>query len=74
MAMRSISKDIKGRGVIVVLTAPGATDTDFMAEVKGRIPLGPAEERVTGMINVIDSFTMEETGTFVEWDGREMPW
>ncbi len=74
MAMRTLSKDVKNRSVIVVLTAPGATDTDFMDEVRGRIPLGPPEERVAGMIDVIDNFTMEETGTFIEWDGRVMPW
>ena len=41
MVMRSLSKDVANRGVIVVLTAPGATNTDFMDEVRGRIPLGP---------------------------------
>ncbi len=74
MAMRTLSKDIARRGVIVVLTAPGATDTDFMDEVRGRIPLGLPEDRVGGMIDVIDNFAMEQTGTFVEWDGRVMPW
>lgn len=74
MAMRTLSKDVARRGVIVVLTAPGATDTDFMDEARGRITLGRPEERVRGMIDVIDNFTMEQTGTFIEWDGRVMPW
>ncbi|MBL8644644.1 MAG: SDR family oxidoreductase [Rhodospirillaceae bacterium] len=65
---------VKDRGVIVGMVAPGATDTDFMVEVRGRIPLGKPEERTAGMIAQIDAFTMEKTGKFYEWNGEQIPW
>jgi NAD(P)-dependent dehydrogenase (short-subunit alcohol dehydrogenase family) len=74
MVMRQVSFAVRERGVIVCLVAPGATDTDFMNEVRGRIPLGDPVERTRGMIEQIARFTLETSGRFVEWDGTELPW
>ncbi len=62
------------RGILVGLVAPGATDTDFMAEVRGRIPLGPVEERVAGMIEQIEKYPRDGSTPSFEWDGYEIPW
>ena len=74
MAMRNVAFAVKDKGVIVCLVAPGATDTDFMQEVRGRMPLGNPADRTRAMIGIIDGYTIETTGKFTEWDGREMPW
>lgn len=70
----NLAKQVKDRGVIVGLVAPGATDTDFMAEVRGRMPLGNPAERTAGMIAQIDAFTLEMSGQFLEWTGEKVPW
>ena len=72
MMMRNLSFGLKGRGITVGMVAPGATDTDFMKGVK--IPLGKPSERVAGMIQAIDTMTIETTGGFIEWTGDELPW
>ena len=72
MMMRNLSLQLKGRGIIVGLVAPGATDTDFMKGVP--IPLGKPEDRVRGMIGVIDDFTLENTGDFIEYSTEKLPW
>jgi NAD(P)-dependent dehydrogenase (short-subunit alcohol dehydrogenase family) len=70
----NMALQLKDRGIIVGMVAPGATDTDFMVEVRGRMPLGKPDERTAGMIKQIDAFTIEKTGKFYEWNGEEIPW
>jgi len=42
--------------------------------VTGRIPLGKPEDRVKVMIDVINRFTLKMSGSFVAYDGEELPW
>ena len=72
MLMRVYAEGVRDKGITVGLLAPGATDTDFMANVP--IPKGPPSERVTGMIAVIDKFTHEMSGSFLDWQGKTVPW
>ncbi|MDX2143043.1 MAG: SDR family oxidoreductase [Rhodospirillaceae bacterium] len=74
MVSVNLAKALKERGIIVGMVAPGATDTDFMIEVRGRMPLGKPAERTAGMIAQIDAFTMDKTGQFFEWTGEQIPW
>ncbi len=76
MVMRNLAihPKIKERGILVGLIAPGATDTDFMIEARGRIPLGPVDERVAGMIEQIEQYPRDGTTPSMEWDGYEIPW
>ncbi len=74
MVTVNLAKAVKDKGIIVGMVAPGATDTDFMIEVRGRIPLGKPDERTAGMMVQIDAFTMEKSGQFFEWNGEVVPW
>jgi NAD(P)-dependent dehydrogenase (short-subunit alcohol dehydrogenase family) len=74
MVTVNLAKAVKDRGVIVGMVAPGATDTDFMIEVRGRMPLGKPDERTAGMIAQIDAFTLDKSGQFTEWTGETIPW
>lgn len=74
MVTVNLAKAVKDKGVIVGMVAPGATDTDFMSEVRGRMPLGNPVERTAGMMAQIDAFTLEKTGQFIEWNGEQIPW
>lgn len=72
MIMRNLAFALKGRGIIVGLVTPGATDTDFMKGVK--IPLRRPEVAAADMIRNIDAFTLEMTGQFLNYDGKIVPW
>ena len=72
MLMRVYADGVRAKGITVGLLAPGATDTDFMANVP--IPKGKPSERVAGMIAVIDSFKPEMSGSFLDWQGKTVPW
>ena len=72
MVMTNLAKQLRGKKIIVGLVAPGATDTDFMKGVT--IPLGDPKDRVAGMMESIDNFTLEKTGGYIEWTQKELPW
>jgi NAD(P)-dependent dehydrogenase (short-subunit alcohol dehydrogenase family) len=74
MALRNVALAVKDKGVMICMVAPGATDTDFMAEVRGRMPLGNPADRTKAMIGLVDKCTMEQTGVPIEWDGTVIPW
>ena len=72
MLMKVYSEGVRDKGIIVGLLAPGATDTDFMKGVP--IPKGKPSDRAAGMIKVIDSFTLDMSGSFMNWEGKTVPW
>ncbi len=72
MVMRNLAFAVADRGVIVGLVNPGAVDTDFMKGVP--IPLMPVDESVSQVIQVIDSFDLESSGSFINYNGDELAW
>jgi NAD(P)-dependent dehydrogenase (short-subunit alcohol dehydrogenase family) len=79
MSMRTIARELKyskedeaRKGIIVGLIDPGVVDTGFAKKVP--IPMISAEESAAGVVAVIDGYTRKETGTFVRYDGKSIPW
>jgi len=78
MSMATIARElkyskIKARKTITVgLIDPGVVDTGFAGELP--IPMIPADESAAGVIAVIDAYTPKETGTFIRYDGKPIPW
>ena len=72
MGYKALSTQLKGQGVIVGLINPGPTRTDLMKEVPG--DLRTPQQAATDLIRNIDSYTMETTGKFLQYDGTELPW
>ena len=78
MSMRTIAKELKyskdesRKGIIVGLIDPGVVDTGFAKNVP--IPMISAEESAAGVVAVIDGYTRKETGTFLRYDGKSIPW
>jgi NAD(P)-dependent dehydrogenase (short-subunit alcohol dehydrogenase family) len=78
MSMRTIARelkysDIKARkGITVGLIDPGVVDTGFAKNVP--IPMISADESAAGVIAIIDAYTSKETGTFIRYDGKPVPW
>ncbi len=72
MAMRVVYGSVGRRGVIVGILDPGLVDTDQAKTV----PLDklPPEVSVAAMIEVIDNFDSENSGSFIQYDGEMVPW
>jgi NAD(P)-dependent dehydrogenase (short-subunit alcohol dehydrogenase family) len=69
-AMKSVAIDIRERGVGVLLLHPGWAKTDM----GGPDALLEASASVAAMRNTIAAFALEQTGTFLKFDGTQLPW
>jgi NAD(P)-dependent dehydrogenase (short-subunit alcohol dehydrogenase family) len=65
----SLSHDLRSRGIGVLLLHPGMVATE-MTDRRGI----PVEDSVAGLLERIDGFTIEQSGTFWHSDGRPLPW
>lgn len=78
MSMRTISKTLKRSDapghneVIIGLINPGIVDTGFAKNVP--IPMIQADESAAAVIAVIDAYTLKQTGSFMSYNGKPLPW
>lgn len=70
MVMKSLSLDLASRGIAVGILHPGWVITD-MGGPNGLID---AKTSVTGLRRVIDNLTLENSGKFIAYDGKEITW
>jgi NAD(P)-dependent dehydrogenase (short-subunit alcohol dehydrogenase family) len=70
MFSKSLSVDLKERGISVLLLHPGYVKTD-MTHHKGDIEVN---ESVKGMIKIVEEKGLESTGTFWHTDGDSLSW
>jgi len=70
MVMRSVSIDLAGRGIACVVVNPGWVRTDMGG---ANAPLSP-EESVSALRRLIGTLGMQQSGKFLNYDGREYPW
>ncbi len=68
--VKSLSVDLKPQGITVVSLHPGWVKTDMGG------PNAPVsiDESIKGMIQVIDKTDIRDTGRFLNYDGKELPW
>ncbi|WP_432741938.1 SDR family oxidoreductase [Methylobacter sp. G7] len=69
-AMKSLAIELKDQSVGVLIFHPGWVKTD-MGGPNGLIN---AEESVSGMRALIENFSLDQSGSFVKYDGTPMPW
>ena len=76
MLMVNLALQLKRRDIIVGLVTPGATATDFIdPRFRKAIPgIREPEVAAADMIRNIDRFTLENSGTFFNYDGGIVPW
>jgi NAD(P)-dependent dehydrogenase (short-subunit alcohol dehydrogenase family) len=76
MLMVNLALQLKRRDVIVGLVTPGATATEFIdARFRKAIPgIREPDVAAADMIRNIDRFTLENSGTFFNYDGGIVPW
>jgi NAD(P)-dependent dehydrogenase (short-subunit alcohol dehydrogenase family) len=70
MVAKSLSIDLAGRGITVVMLHPGWVQTDM----GGANATVTASESVVGMRTVIERLTSADNGRFFAYDGTEIPW
>jgi NAD(P)-dependent dehydrogenase (short-subunit alcohol dehydrogenase family) len=70
MIARSISVDLRPRGVIAVALHPGWARTR-MGGANAPVPL---ETSVSGQQRLLDALTQADNGRFFNYDGKELPW
>jgi len=73
MVMHALSKDVADRGVIVGLVAPGLVDTDLTRRLDIPYKISP-EQSVADLIDIIDNYTLEMSGTLIQHTGEVLPW
>ena len=68
--VKSLSVDLKREGITVVSLHPGWVKTDMGG------PNAPVsiDESIEGMTQVIDTTDIRDTGRFLNYDGKELPW
>ena len=68
--VKSLSIDLRDRGITVVTLHPGWVRTDMGgADADLAIP-----ESVAGVVGVLDKVGLAESGRFFDYDGSEIPW
>ncbi|MEQ8733840.1 MAG: SDR family oxidoreductase [Rhodospirillaceae bacterium] len=72
MLMRNFAKDTAEHGLIIGLIHPGVVDTDMSAPFD--IPKISVEESATGVRSVIDWYTPETSGEFMQYTGAPLEW
>jgi NAD(P)-dependent dehydrogenase (short-subunit alcohol dehydrogenase family) len=70
MYSRALAWDLKGDGIIVIVLDPGFAKTDMGGPDAWIEP----EESAEGVIKVIDSLDLDDTGKFFHYQGGEVPW
>ncbi len=70
MFNRSLAANLKDEGFTCVVMSPGWVRTDMGGPEANLSP----EESITGMKKVIGGLTVDDTGTFQSWDGKERAW
>ena len=71
MAGKSLSQDLKSRGIAIAILHPGLVSTGMTNFNDSGI--SPAES-VKGLLSRIDQLTLDTTGTFWHTNGEVLPW
>jgi NAD(P)-dependent dehydrogenase (short-subunit alcohol dehydrogenase family) len=71
MMTKMLSHELKDPGIIVVAFHPGWVRTTML--YCENAPLEPAVS-ISGMVRVIESLKMGDSGKFIDWQGNELPW
>ncbi|HTM19296.1 MAG TPA: SDR family oxidoreductase [Kofleriaceae bacterium] len=70
MVNKNLSLELGPDGFTCVVLNPGWVRTDM----GGKQATLPVDESVRGLINVIDHLAPADNGTFINHDGRRLPW
>jgi NAD(P)-dependent dehydrogenase (short-subunit alcohol dehydrogenase family) len=61
---------LRARGILVLALHPGWVQT----EMGGASATVEADDSARGLLQVIDAATLEDSGRFLDWRGKPLPW
>jgi len=67
---QGLANDLQSEGICCVVMHPGWVQSDM----GGPHAAITTQESAFGILNVINQLTMEDTGTFINWDGTRPEW
>ena len=70
MFSKALAHQLKSEKISVLILHPGWVKTDMRTQ---RALLKP-EVSVKGMIKVIDTASLSDSGKFLDWEGNSIPW
>ncbi|XP_048371155.1 C-factor-like [Sphaerodactylus townsendi] len=70
MVTVSMALELKGDGILCTIIHPGWVKTDMGTE---KAPLS-VEHSAQGILQVLANLSSSETGAFLDWEGRRLPW
>ncbi|MEM1269403.1 MAG: SDR family oxidoreductase [Bacteroidota bacterium] len=70
MIMANLALRLRERGVIVTNFCPGWVKTDMGTDAATLTP----ETSITGLRTQIAGLTMDDSGSFMRWDGKQIAW
>jgi NAD(P)-dependent dehydrogenase (short-subunit alcohol dehydrogenase family) len=70
MATRLLAHALSERGIVVLALHPGWVRTDM----GGKDATLDPESAVTGLLRTIDGADASASGSFVDWQGQQLPW
>lgn len=70
MMNKALAEDLRADGIVCANFNPGWVQTDMGGEKAKLTP----EQSVAGMLDTLDGLGLEDTGSFVQWDGSAHPW
>jgi NAD(P)-dependent dehydrogenase (short-subunit alcohol dehydrogenase family) len=74
MFMRNVAKDVKKQGITVAILSPGMVATSPVPPERRFPGLIDPPESISGMIEVIEKLTIEDSGSFIRYNGEPQPW
>lgn len=60
--------------LVCVALHPGTVETPFTQKYLGRHPVVPADEAAQNLVRVLTGLTVDQTGGFFDWAGKEVAW
>ncbi|NXF35326.1 GSFK dehydrogenase, partial [Nyctibius bracteatus] len=73
MLTKCQSLGYREHGILCLALHPGWVQTDLGSSA-GHTPPVTAEDSVRGMLKVLSSLSEKDTGTFLDWEGKVVPW
>ncbi|KAM9227931.1 C-signal-like [Leptosomus discolor] len=73
MLTKCQSLGYREHGVLCAALHPGWVQTDMGSSV-GHMPPVTVDASVRGMLKVLSSLSEKDTGTFLDWEGKVVPW
>ena len=69
-AMQILAAELKSEGIVVCPVSPGWVKTDMGGDAASI----SAEESASGIVHLIRHLTIEQSGTFLTWQGKKLAW